>query len=294
MQFSKVVLWGHKLHSNTFSYVHHGFQNAFKHMGYEVLWLDDSDDVSGISFSNALFFTEGQVDGKIPIDPSCKYVLHNCSSQKYPNRLNIQIYRQSCPEHNWAQYEAETEAVSRYVFYSRRHNTLFQPWATDLLPHEIDVDDAKRPRERVCHWVGTIGGYLYGNENEIAPFRRACEENGVEFVHHWPTSTSMDVSRDLIKKSIIAPAIHGTWQQKNGYAACRIFKNISYGHLGVTNCPAVQHVFEDQLVFNRNEYQLFFDAMPEVSNTARIIAMMEVVRRDHTYINRAKMILSVL
>jgi Lrp/AsnC family transcriptional regulator for asnA, asnC and gidA len=32
----KVVIWGHKLHSHTHSYIHNGFYIAFKHLGYDI------------------------------------------------------------------------------------------------------------------------------------------------------------------------------------------------------------------------------------------------------------------
>lgn len=294
--FSKVVMWGHKLHTNTFSYVHYGIERAFRHLGYETAWLDDSDDVSGASFSNCLFFTEGQVDGKIPLDPSSKYVLHNCSSDKYPNRLNLQVCRETCPEHNSLQYAPETESRRGWARYHRPSNTLFQPWATDLLPHEIDVGWAGMPRKNACHWVGTIGSSrtLYGNEDEIAPFSRACKENGVEFIHHWPNKTPSSLAIGLIQESIVAPAIHGAWQLNNGYYADRLFKNISYGHLGVTNSEVAQRAFGGRLIYNKDGYQLFYDALPHLGDKARIVDLMETVRDEHTYVSRAEMILSVL
>jgi len=69
--FEKVIIWGHKLHSHTHSYIHNAFYIAFKHMGYETYWFDDKDDVKKFDFSNSLFLTEGQVDKKIPLREDC-------------------------------------------------------------------------------------------------------------------------------------------------------------------------------------------------------------------------------
>jgi hypothetical protein len=60
----KVVLWGHKLHTHTHSYIHFAFHKAFKHLGYDTYWFDNNDDVSGFDFFGSLFITEGQVDSK--------------------------------------------------------------------------------------------------------------------------------------------------------------------------------------------------------------------------------------
>ena len=63
--FTKVIIWGHKLHSHTHSYIHESFYQAFKHLGYETHWVDNSDNVSSIDFSGALFIT------KVVLIPKC-------------------------------------------------------------------------------------------------------------------------------------------------------------------------------------------------------------------------------
>ena len=93
----QVVIWGHKLHSHTHSYIHNAFFIAFNHIGYKTLWLDNEDDITNIDFSNSFFITEGQVDEKIPILLNSFYVLHNCNMDKYRtipkgNTLVIQVF----------------------------------------------------------------------------------------------------------------------------------------------------------------------------------------------------------
>ena len=41
--FERVIIWGHKLHTHTHSYIHYGFYKAFKHLNYDVYWLDEDD-----------------------------------------------------------------------------------------------------------------------------------------------------------------------------------------------------------------------------------------------------------
>ena len=72
--FDKVVIWGHKLHTHTHSYIHNAFYLAFRNLGYQVFWFDDNDDVSNFDFSDSLFLTEGQVDRKIPVREDCQYI----------------------------------------------------------------------------------------------------------------------------------------------------------------------------------------------------------------------------
>ena len=87
------VVWGHKLFSHTHSYVHEGFARAFQFLGYDVHWLDDTDDVSGIDFSGALFITEGQVDRRIPI----RYGLQVRAAQL--RRRTLRVGPQQLPDH---------------------------------------------------------------------------------------------------------------------------------------------------------------------------------------------------
>ena len=69
--FERVIIWGHKLHTHTHSYIHYGFQRGFKHLNYDVYWFDNNDttndDFKNFNFDNCLFITEGQVDELIPI-----------------------------------------------------------------------------------------------------------------------------------------------------------------------------------------------------------------------------------
>src|SRR5579872_1560362 len=64
--FSKVIIWGHPLHSHTHSYIHYGFFRTFQQLGYEVYWVQNQNELVDIDLHNALFITEGQVDSNIP------------------------------------------------------------------------------------------------------------------------------------------------------------------------------------------------------------------------------------
>mgnify|MGYP006419383869 CR=1 FL=1 len=42
MSINKVIIWGHKLHSHTHSYIHDSFYKAFKFLGYNTYWFDEN------------------------------------------------------------------------------------------------------------------------------------------------------------------------------------------------------------------------------------------------------------
>ena len=81
LPIKRVILWGHKLHSHTHSYIHWAFYRTFKHLGFETYWLDNKDSLAGLNLANTLFITEGQVDQRIPVRDDCFYVLPICLNE---------------------------------------------------------------------------------------------------------------------------------------------------------------------------------------------------------------------
>lgn len=297
MGFEKVVIWGHKLHTHTHSYIHQGFFRTFQHLGYRTYWFDNTDDVSGFDFSNALFLTEGQVDQKIPLREDGIYLTHNCSADKYQGlkRVCIQVYTDDVLERSYLM------KVEPCIYFDIEGKCIYMPWASHLLPDEIEQNKQKVGRirkTRSIYWIGTFGEGTFGNHTEINPFWAACRENKIDFVVVKSSGTGVEEDKHerLISRSYLAPAIVGEWQKQVGYIPCRIFKNISYGQLGVTNSYRVYELFDRKIVYNSNPYQLFYDAK-EKSNTVtvkEIHELMDFVKTKHTYINRVQTVLHFL
>lgn len=257
-------------------------------MGYRTLWLDNESDLRGVDFSNTLFLTEGQVDGRIPLRNDCYYILHNCSASKYSaistqNQIKIQVYTDDIL------LVPDAIKMDTCIYYHLSDQCLYMPWATDLLPSEIDkvkegIQDVSM--ENCVYWIGTVGEGEFGNLNELTPFIQACEESGIKFVQQ--THVSVELNKQLTQKSYIAPTIVGRWQSQKGYIPCRVFKNISYGKMGVTNSKRVYELFEGKIVFNSDTYQLFFDAEQAMESMTlnQLYELMDLVKEKHTYINR--------
>lgn len=288
LPFNKVVLWGHKMHSHTHSYIHYGFYKAFKHLGYDTLWLDRNDNISSIDFSNSLFITEGQVDQNIPLRTDCRYILHNCEHGKYKKLFDenlcivIQVYTHDCLKRKEPKFDD-------CMHVNLELKTIYMPWATDLLPYEIDEIKEQLPMKtkgNTIYWVGSIWDGIHGNREQIAPFEKACKESNVHFQH----STYIDQNRsiELMQESYMAPAIQGKWQCENGYIPCRIFKNISYGQMGITNSKTAYDLFKGKIVYNEDTHQLFYDAQKRLKNMDinEIYELMDFVKTKHTYLNR--------
>jgi hypothetical protein len=295
--FKQVVIWGYPLHSHTHSWIHWAFNRAFEHLGYNTLWLTDEHDTTDISFENTLFITSGTQNKKIPIRTDCRYIFHNCeedgTAERYKplyehnNVIRLQVYTHKC-------VTPSVEKIDDYSFVDLDGLTIYMPWATDLLPHEINTvkkNARKTKKTNTVHWIGTIGNIQdgpFGNSDIISPFIRACTENHIEFRHHWRTDISMSINQKLIQESYMAPTLVGRWQLEQGYIPCRIFKNISYGQMGVTNSKTVYELFHGKIVYNEDPYQLFYDAQKYIQemNIQELYELMDFVRDNHTYLNR--------
>lgn len=288
----KAIIWGHKLHSHTHSYVHNAFHRTFIHMGYETHWFDDADDVSGFDFSDSIFITEGQVCKNMPIVKSAKYVLHNLYDDamwdKIKNEnikhLKLQTYTDDALKYN-------AEKISEGIYFGG--DILYSMWATDLLPHEIILDGTRKTP--ISWWVGTMGEGVFGNMNELNGFKRACAENNIQFCH--ANNLSIEENMAKIRESYLAPAIVGTWQKEKGYVPCRIFKNISYGQIGLTNSEATKRVLGDHVIYSADEYELFAlgrKALKSFHYKAKLSEAMNFIKENHTYINRINTILKFL
>jgi len=298
LPFKKVVIWGHKLHSHTHSYIHAAFYKAFDYLGYDTYWLDDADRIDHIDFSLSLFITEGQVDKNIPLRDDCRYILHNCSTEKYQSLMDkgnciiLQVYTHDCLARN-------VQKLDECIYTDENNLCIYMPWATDLLPHEIEaikMQMAKRllEKEGVVYFIGTIWGGTYGNCNHIDAFKHACNENGIAFIHKVNASKEEGIS--YIQQSLMAPAIQGDWQIEKGYIPCRIFKNISYGAVGATNSKAVWELFNKKIIYNPDSYQLFYDLVErlETITLEEQFEMMDLVKEKHTYLNRIQHLLQFL
>jgi hypothetical protein len=291
----KVVLWGHKSNLNTFYYIHYAYERAFRHLGYNVMWLDDNDNVGGIDFSNTLFFTEGQVDGKIPLREDCFYVLHNCGD-KYKDLFakgrctHMQTYTDDALKYNYTK-------LQECIYADYEGKCLYFPWGTDLLPDEIERNKPDRvfnSDSKYVHWVGTIGGEFFGNIDQVTPFKKACAENNITFTNRMLVSADENVR--LVKESYMAPTIVGRWQHEVGYIPCRITKNISYGQMGITSSPRIYEMLEHKVIYNSDSYQLFYDAVDYMSKMplSELHSLMDFIKDKHTYINRINIVLDYI
>jgi hypothetical protein len=279
----KFCIWGfHNPPYDTFKHIHEAFYRALKYSGKKVLWLDAKDDTSQIDFSDTFFITMNIVVGReinsIPLRRDCYYAVHN----------NIQTGRERFEGLDFLPYGVQ---LAGKPDHEPGYTSVNMPWATDLLPHEIEANKPSKifkSDSKVVNYVGTI---WEANRRETADFDRACGENGILF-RQIRGGVSIEENVRLIKESYLAPAIIGSGHPV-GYIPCRAMKNLSYGSYPITNSSYINDFFDGRLIYNPDPYKLFFDAREQLSYIPlrTLHSLMDYVSENHTYLNRIERLL---
>jgi hypothetical protein len=186
------------------------------------------------------------------------------------------------------------------------YECIYTCWATDLLPEEILDSRIFTPREREIYWFGSANPR---NNQQVREFAEECEKNGIAFISNdpWVSPKDFQTVMDMTAKSYMSPDIRtagdpnkivlgetGTCHKKIGYIACRLLKAISYGQLGITNSKHMYDLLEGKVIYNDDERQLFYDARSHIENYDLIKEQMEIVRKNHTWLNRIDDLLNSL
>jgi hypothetical protein len=177
------------------------------------------------------------------------------------------------------------------------YDKIYISWATNLLPDEINTEDRLLKRDNKIYYCGTVSqNGVCENMSNFTPFMRACASNDIEFIVNNPWSNPLPTTEmmRLMKKSYLGIDIRGPQHLKQGLLTCRVFKNISYGHLGLTNSLSMYEALDGNCVYNPNTNELFYDGVRNKENFSLILSGMQYVKEHHTYINRINSILSVI
>ena len=208
----------------------------------------------------------------------------------------------------------EVNATDRDLNPRFRHHSpltyeaIYIAWATDLLPNEIQFEDRFIEPETppVTYFIGTMGR---GNVHDIQRFADACVHKGISIVHHdpWRNPISFKEAQELVQRSIVCPDIRGsgdpdkirmgetgTCHKSIGYIPCRLFKNISYGKLGMTNCLRLKELFGDLVVLETDEAKMVEVYLEKSKDKDFILKQMEWVKEHHTYVRRIQDLLKIV
>jgi hypothetical protein len=318
MNLNKIIIWGHELHNHTHSYIHNAFYITFKHLGYNVYWFNEdgknnyTENENIIDFNNCLYIVHGLESKNLPLNETSYYIGHNIewvgNQYKIPrnhnsinetlgipfnNILSLQVYCIRCL--NEVNYEN-----SKYYCHTNEKELIYIPWATDLLPHEIDENIKNLESFEIKNISNFIGMPLEHNSqlNEVLKkYNIEYQNYGGTFNKNSERNKSIEENMKLIQESIIAPALQTQWQKDNHYIPCRIFKNISYGKMGITNNETVYNLFDKKIIYSENIEELVNEALEFNKREDKFSIIKELminVRDNHTYVNRINFILDFL
>lgn len=319
----RVIIWGYPLHSHTHSYIHAAFFKAFQFLGYETHWFDDSNFPSDFNYENCIFWTEGFADKNIPLRKSSIYFVHVAPDpSKYINAgvkefIDVRYNHLTHKDHVYEYYidKSKTQKLSSCVYFEEKkigteqvtndyvdyqitsYRKLYMTWAANYLPYEFNYDDIYIPRVNKIYFSGNLSK-KGRNENysNFKGFIKAAKKNKIKFISNDPFKNPLSEEEVIhrTQMSILGVDIRGPEHVRNGYVPCRVFKSISWGHLGLTNSPEVFRELEGHLILNTDSSALFSDAMAKRADYNFILNAMKYVQSNHTYINRIQAILSIL
>tara|TARA_R100000084_G_scaffold102901_1_gene58709 strand:- start:125 stop:1177 length:1053 start_codon:yes stop_codon:yes gene_type:complete len=231
----KVIIWGFPLDSHTHSYTHYSLHKAFKHLGHDAYWFHDENypDPKQFDYRNCLFVTEGFCDGKIPIEKSSTYFVHNAVNPgKYLEKgarlvdIRFNVSEINDDNYNMVLDKESLVKMNDCTFYNPKaddsvlgdkfktgvtgYEALHTIWATNLLPEEINTEWRFFPREKdTFYFIGTLGG---SPALEMEKVQRSLHDKKIKFAYQnpWQNPMSFDENRKYLQMSCVSLDVRGS------------------------------------------------------------------------------------
>lgn len=304
LEVKRVVIFGHLpntqwswragIYTHTHSYIHQGYFRAFTELGYETHWLDGKTrHIEDLPTKGTLFFTEGQAEKKLPISREAGYVTHSSTSEAYEAKglRRLQLFNYLADLKNGTSFafpESNVEKIDAVTYLDAHSRALYQPWATNLLPREIDTAKVSlfEARRREINYVGTIG---HDNiKSRIRSIRGQAKKIGVRL--NVFSGVGDGKAAELTRESLVGMDIRGDWHLQKGYIPCRAWKTLSYGKHLTSNSPLLQAVFQDRITIEDNIDNFLESAIESGANATQelLVDNMNWIKENHTFVNRAE------
>ncbi|MEI6494513.1 MAG: hypothetical protein WCO03_00435 [bacterium] len=248
-RFNKVVIWGLRNRHHTHRVIHKAFYLGLRAAEIPVVWVEDQASSRQVVQPGDLIISSEAIgkmvpkknaltDYHLPIRDDVFYCLHNFqdifTKKINPDQLlNLQVYANAA--------ELNTDRWDSVTFFDREKHILYQPWGTNLLPHQFKTPTFNKHKN--VYWVGSVwnNALNQGNINEISELRAVLKKHELNFVRLRFIPDFLNTF--FIRQSRLAPAIGGKFQIDINYLPDRMFKNISYGHLGFSNIKKFDELF---------------------------------------------------
>ncbi len=285
--FNRIIIWGLKTQIHSHRFIHQGFYENAKKLGLNAIWVDNKEKNNEILNPGDLVISVNVAGDKLKVRQGVYYCLHNFTEnlQHFINQINpenfinLQVY---------TSYRLpNTERIDSATYLNRSSRTLIQPWGTDLLQKEFRPP-VKSTLNGISFWIGSVwnNALNQGNVNEYHDLKSALKTNKISLIKaRVPNSLAIP----LIRKSVIAPSIAGRWQVENNYLPCRMFKNISYGQMGITNVKGFEEIFGNAYIYSENISELVEKSLSiPKSERFMLISEQQKLISDHTYEQKLK------
>lgn len=281
-------------------------RKAFERLGCETYWFSDQSfpSQSEFDYSDCIFFVDNQapLDRNVPIVDSGIYFAYDkfTNVDKYLDRVKCLVnyrvaeFKKPIPDND--RYVEVEKGVTFDTQAPEPYNVVYFSWATNLMPDEIDFDWANNQRNNEYNFVGTIHCPRPNSKPLHQDFIDIVKNKNIPFNHYNPNinPATDDEHIKILQESMFVPDFRPQEQKDNWYVSCRVLKAISYGCLTVSDAPYLKYFIDDSLLVSGDSQEIFDIGMKNQYNKDLIVHQMEIVKRDHTYLNRCKGILQIV
>ena len=281
-------------------------KKAFESLGHQVFWFSDQIHPSRFDFdySDCIFFVDnqGKRDVNVPINDSSIYFSYDkfTDLNKYLNKvkylINFQVAEFMQPIVDNSRYIEIQKGVVYDLESTEPYYVLHFLYATDLLPSEINFENAKIIRQNEYNFVGTIHEPRPTASPLHQDFIKIIQRQNIKFNHYnpWISPISEKDHIQYLQKSIFVPDFRPVEQKTNRYVSDRIMKAISYGCPVVSDCHYAKKFIDESLSASENVEEIYSLGMQDQYNIEKTLHLMDVVRKNHTYVNRCKGLLDFI
>lgn len=288
----RIIIWGFaKPTNNSFRHIYKGFYEGAKFLGYETLWLDDIKQNNKKICSGDLVIVANVSCEHLKPKKGVYYCTHNFEEKQLIGMdkdkvLHLQVYTDKCKK--------GSKKIGTFRYFDKKSKTLYQPWGTNVMPSEF-MDPVFPWYSPFVFWIGSIwdNEQHQGNINEISSLKKSLLMHGKMLLH--PKFVSDKTGIKYTRLSRVAPAVGGKWQIDENYLPCRLFKNISYGQLGITNIKKFKDLFGRNIIFDKDIDKLVAKSLKlSKKKYIEMVVKQQELIKDFTYASSIKYIIKYI
>lgn len=285
---------------HTHSYIFEGFYNASKYLGISTFWIDNQNNLDAIADSKTLVICEGTFLPEFNNKANCKFVIHSIPDRldnfsklsKSKQCLHLEVFKNKALNYS---------KIGDLTYFDQNDHTLYQPWATNLLPNQIQASEYyPKVENKFSYYIGMLYEQGVHKAKEYNSYlKKSRKSTKIKCV----TGASHKVSQNLTEKSSICLDIRGDVHLNSGYVPCRVFKTLSYGREIYVNSKYIKqylsHIPCVRFFSNGENLKSQYDQIISNENSKSKKAIekrlytMEFIKNNHTYVNRLKNIFEV-